>query len=416
MKYILSPLIVLLFGIVSCSSDKKSLSSEDFRIREPRIVLKKTNDQKNFGAFSQQVKPDLTLADEIQFEESEGSFNILYNTHCRFGEKELVQSGFRPNPKRARFLNFLSPEQLRLLGEYKDGSQCAFDFVAISPNSSRHYFKLPLVQMHDDSSASELSILHPKILTATTQIPFEQWSEYFLKLPTSGASQIAISCSSGEKTISINQQDRVSLSSIPLQELQLNWGLGAQNCRISQVKDSYVVGTSNNVVLVGPELKTQFTSRIGQHPRQTYTPFNPYLLSMSYQFEIKNIDPWPIRVRLPKQNMNFTGDYQGYEFAGYMMVRTEDRAESYEWIPESVITIPPQKTLVGFHYARIDREHCNLMYNSPFHSRNSIKFEIISDKLPQRNELILKQFEITAYFIPIQRGNEHPEVTISCNR
>ena len=85
MNYKSALFIVLAFGMVSCQSDKNPVATESFRIQEPKIILKKTNEQKDFGGFSQKARPDLSLVDEIQFHEAEGSFNILYTIDIRQG-------------------------------------------------------------------------------------------------------------------------------------------------------------------------------------------------------------------------------------------------------------------------------------------------------------------------------------------
>ena len=350
MKHVSIHILVLCFGMISCHSDKKVTKNEEFRIQEPRIVLKSSNERKSFNTFSQMVKPDLTLVDEIQFQEEAGSFSVLYNASCRFDKekKTTLQSGFLSSPKSIRFLSFLNPEQLRLIGESMEGVPCAFDFVAISAKGSRHYFKLPLVQLKDVSTASELSLLHLKTPDEIKEINFEQWSEHFIKLARSGSSQIALNCTSGEKSIAINQADRFNLISMPLQELPLDWSLGAQTCRISQIQDSVVVGTSKNFLLISPTLAIPTKSAIFQHPRYAFRRFDPYLVSPSYRVEIANPYPYAIRLRLPEQNLNFTDESSSFQHMGKLIVN--DGQKSYEWISNQVISLEANKSIVVFHY------------------------------------------------------------------
>ena len=377
--------------------------------------MKKTNEQKDFGGFSQKARPDLSLVDEIQFHEAEGAVNILYPSSCRFEQKEVSNSGYRANPKTAPFFSFLNPEQLRLLGESKEGAQCAFDFVALNPNGSKHYFKLPLVQLMDDVSAAELELFHPKTTEPFYEISFEQWPEYFLKLAKSGASQIVISCASGSKTISINQQDRLNLSSVPLQEMALNWDLGAQSCRISQLQNSIVVAISKNIVLLSPALNAELKGTIVQHPLQTWAKAFPYLESATYRIEIINPDSRPIRIRIPKQNLEFTVNVSHHRFAGYMLAQSDDKKANYEWTPDKVITVGPKQTFVAYHYARIDKDNCPAMYKSPLHNPNSITIELISEKLSQKEEKVLKQFVIKPYSVPIYTGPIHQDIIDQCS-
>lgn len=412
MNYRSALFLVLFFGMVSCQSDNKSKTTEDFRIQEPQVVSKKTNDKKAFNAFSQQVKPDIAISDELQFQEAEGSFSILYNSHCRFGEKTVAQSGFRPSPKKAAFSSFLNPEQLRLIGENKDGAQCAFDFVAISSNGSKHHFKLPLVQLKDDPSANELSIIHPKSINIVSEVAFEQWSEHFLKLAKPGASEIILSCSSGSKTISINQPERLNLSTMPLQEMNLNWGLGAQSCRISQLQDSVVVGTSRNFVLVSPEVKIKTSARLLQHPFATNAAFANYFLSSSYLFEITNFESYPIKIKFPKQNTFFNPLDSNYSYPGLILL-----TGSKEWMPETVITLEPQETINIFHYVKVSEDTCRYLYQSKLFSHNNIEFQILSSSLPDGSELILKKINIKPY--ELDYGNFHgfhQDVVTKCMR
>lgn len=415
MKYVSIPVLVLFFGMVSCQSDKKTTKAEEFRIQEPKIVLKKSNDHKNFNAFSQQVKPDLTLADELQFQEEAGKFNILYNVSCRFEKKETVQSGFISNPKNTRFLSFLNPEQLRMIGETKDGAPCSFDFIAISPNGSKHNFKLALVQLKDDESASEISILHPKAPNAVSQITFEQWQDYFIKLAKSGESNIVFNCSSGEKTISINQTDRLNLSAAPLQEFSFNWNSSLQTCRISQLQNSIVVGTSKNFILFSPSLAIPTKGSLGHHPRQANAPLHPQLASFSYILEISNPYSYPIRLRLPKQEIRLSDAPNTYQYPSVLYANKG--GASIEWIYDTVIVLEPQKTLQVFHYVFVNASNCRLIANNSIHNRNTIQIQQLSEVFNNNNEpIVLNKFEIPPYSIPVQYGGEHSDFINLCNR
>ena len=413
MKHISIPIIVLFFGMVSCQSDKKSVQTkEDFRIQEPQIVLKKTNDKKGFNAFSQKVTPDLGLADEIQFQEAPATFNILYNVNCKFEKKESVQTGFIPNPNKVRFLSFLNPEQLRLIGESKDGVPCSFNFIAINPNGSRHHFHLPLVQLKDEPTAAEISLLHPKLPEAVTKITFEQWQDYFIKLAKSGESKIVFNCSSGEKTISINQLDRLNLSAAPLQEFAFNWSSNAQTCRISQIQDSIVTGTSRNFILLSPLLNIPVQKSLGHHPRQANMSIYPQLHSLSYLIEITNPYNYPIRLRLPKQEISQSDESNTTQFPSKIYINTGK--DSAEWIQDSIVVLEPKKTLKASHYVFINESNCRLIASLAIHNRNTIQIEQLSEELGAEGAIVLNKFEIPPYSIPPQFGGEHEDFLLRC--
>lgn len=414
MKYKLTLAFVLAFGIVSCGSDKNAVTTDTFRIQEPQIVFKKTKEQKGFSAFSQQVKPDLTIADEIQFQDGENAFNVLFNINCRFDQKEVRNSGFITSPKRIAFFSFLSPEQLRLIGEYKDGVSCAVDFVALNTNNSRHYFKLPLIQMKDDLSANELSLLHFKKMGSTSELNFEQWPDHFIKLAKAGSSQIYLNCSSAEKILAV-AADRLNLSSLPLQEMNLDWSLGIQNCRISQVQNEIVVATSSNFIILPPTLNTQFKEQMLDHPYNISRGFDPYLQAATYRVDVTNNDPFTIHLRLRKQDMNFYGSDSSHRFKGIIMVNRQDGQPAMELSNDLLVDIKPKQTISLFHYALIDKDHCKQIYNSAFHSPNPINFEIVSQKLFMIEEIVLKKHTVTAYSIPTNTNWTNQDVANFCS-
>ena len=416
MRINIIPVFVLFFGMVSCKSDNKTVTPDGFRIQEPKILLKKNSELRGFSGFSKQAAPELLLEDEIQFQEAAGSFTLSYTSSCKFkNNKEIAHVGSRLNPKSARFLTFLNPDQLFAIGESEDNAVCSFNFVAINPNASIHHFLLPVVHLKDEFASAELKLMHPKSAGNVKMVSFEKWHEYFLTLASSSATEIAIICASGKKIFPIQLTDRLNLSSMPLQELPLNWSLGAQNCRISQLQSSAVIATTSNLVILSPELQTKLSGQAIQHPRQTHSPFNPHLVSATYRFEVTNPDPYPIRLRLPKQNLNFTGDDTSYEFGGFLLARLPNTQNAFEWTSEQMLTIEPGQTLTVHHYTRVDKEHCKLIFNSSFYNRNGVKLEVVSQNVPKNKEMVLKELTIQPYSIPVSSEGEHEEFLGYCS-
>lgn len=412
MKRISALTLVLFFGMVSCQSEKKS-TDDPFRIQEPQIVLKKPNDVNSFTNFTKKPKPDLTLGDEIHFQPSDKSFDLLYSTFCSFDKKLSFNQGMITRPKQIKFLSFLSPEQLRRVGENKDGVSCSFDFVAINQAGSRHHFKLSLVQIRDDELAAEISLINPKQSSEIKEISFEAWHEHFIKLVQSGESKISLNCSTGEKTIDINQSERLSLNMILLQDLKLDWSLEAQTCRFNQIKNSNVIATSKNFTLLSQRIPLKVDRRLGQHPFQAWEMPNPYTSSPSYYLNIKNPYPYTIRLYLPEQEIRQTESSNTEKFMSKIMFGYKG-SKNAEWKMGTIIEVEPQETLSLAHYMFFTADQARIFCRSGIFHYNNIRIEQLSETRPSGDKLVLEKIEIPPYSIPRQGNNEYPVLTGSC--
>lgn len=143
----IGPLLVLVFGLVSCAPDKEK--KEVFLASPPEIIVR-GGSQMDLKMWDQRNEKSLDLQDSLRVR---GGNSAEISTRCRKGDLNFNFATITTSPNELTFLQLLPTE---ILGtDFKVSPvHCSFDIVVKNGSGSRHIFNLKLAQIKDESDAT----------------------------------------------------------------------------------------------------------------------------------------------------------------------------------------------------------------------------------------------------------------------